>query len=210
MSVIWVIKNEISFLRKDFGFTLKEKWAIVSDLKIFSFFTMFYVLLWILHFWSNRLWFLHESLAFVWGFFLLLSLFSVLIIFFITLRSISRFGVEKSYIALFARITLHIILFILAFAFIYLFIDRISPGSYLVKDRELVSFLDYFYYSAVTFSTVWYWDIVPTTPIAKVVTLIDVISGYIFMVLIIGNLTNITDYIEKSNKEWYLEAFSKK
>lgn len=210
MSLIWVIKDEFSFLKRDFGSTIKEKWAIISDLKIFSFFTMFYILLGLMYFGSNKIWIFGENVVFVWSFFLILSLLSVLVIFLITLRSISKFWIEKSYIALFARISLHIILFILAFAFIYLFIDRIFPGSYLIKNKELISFLDYFYYSAVTFSTVWYGDIVPTTSIAKVVTLIDVVSGYIFMVLIIWNLTNITEHLEKSNREWYIEGFSKK
>jgi len=155
--------------------------------------------------------YLENYLLWVEWFFVILSILSIKFVYLLTIRTIYKFWKNNSLVLLFARLTLHILLFITAFAFIFFYINILFPGAFSINSYK---FLDYFYYSAVTFTTLWYWDMLPITWTAKFFATIEIISGYILIILMVSNVHNMKDSVKKlsleSNKEWYLVWYNKK
>lgn len=138
--------------------------------------------------------------------FYLLVLTTVLFIYIVSFRAILKLNEENSYMLFFIRLTIYILSFLISFWFIYSFVDRIFPWAFM----WIKSFFDYFYYSVVTFSTVWFWDISPNFEIAKIFTMWEIVSSYLFIVLVIWNVSKIRENLAKSNREAYLEAYEER
>lgn len=142
--------------------------------------------------------------------FFIISIISIKFIYLLTIRTIYKFWKNNSLFLLFSRLSLHIILFITAFAFIFFYINLLFPWAFSITTY---SFLDYFYYSAVTFTTLWYGDFLPITGTAKFFAMVEIISGYILIILMVSNVHNMKDTVKKmsldmsSNKDWYLKWF---
>jgi len=135
--------------------------------------------------------------------FYVLVLTTVIFIYLISLNAILKLNEENSYMLFFIRLTIYILSFLISFWFIYSFVDKLYPGAF----KWITNFFDYFYYSVVTFSTVWFWDISPNFYIAKMITMWEIVSSYLFIVLVIWNVWKIKENLTKSNKDAYLEAY---
>lgn len=145
-------------------------------------------------------------------FFFVISIFSIVFVYLLTIRTIYKFWKNNSFFLLLIRLSFHILMFITSFAFIFFYINILIPNSFSINSSN---FLDYFYFSAVTFTTLWYWDILPVLWEAKVFSIIEIISGYILIILMISNVHNMKDNIrtlkiERTNKEEYLIWFESK
>lgn len=141
--------------------------------------------------------------------FFILSIISIKFVYLLTVRTIYKFGKNNSLFLLFARLTLHILMFITSFAFIFLYVNILFPGAFSIESH---SFLDYFYYSAVTFTTLGYGDMLPITWTAKFFATVEIVSGYILIILMVSNVHNMKDTVKKmsisvSNKDDYLRGF---
>ncbi|MCT4617237.1 MAG: potassium channel family protein [Candidatus Gracilibacteria bacterium] len=132
-----------------------------------------------------------------------LVLSATLFIYVVSLKAIMKLNEENSYMLFFIRLTIYILAFLISFGFIYSFVDRLYPGAF--KGAETL--VDYFYYSIVTFTTVGFGDISPVYQIAKIFTMWEIMSSYLFIVLIIGNIGKLKENLGKTNKEAYLEAY---
>jgi uncharacterized protein YjbI with pentapeptide repeats len=76
------------------------------------------------------------------------------------------------------------LLLVSIFALIYVSFGLLSSGGNTVK-----SLLDAFYFSVITFTTLGYGDILPTGVVGKLVVITEVISGYIFLGLLLTILS---------------------
>ena len=88
------------------------------------------------------------------------------------------------------------LLFGYAFAFIYSVIEELQPGSVTsltsIGPRDLVSrVMQMRYFSFVTLATVGYGDIVPHTPMARTVALLEAMLGQFYLVALIGRLVGL-------------------
>lgn len=80
------------------------------------------------------------------------------------------------------------------FAVIYSTILIIDHSSFTIvkATSPLILYLDMFYFSTVTFTTLGYGDIVPTNPIAKMVVVVEVFLFAIVISLVVVNLAKRT------------------
>ena len=78
----------------------------------------------------------------------------------------------------------------LTWASVYSIVDVISPGSF--EDSSLpnteMSFHTFIYYSFVTLATLGYGDIVPMTQEARGIAILEVLTGVLYMAILISRL----------------------
>ena len=73
------------------------------------------------------------------------------------------------------------------FAFVFWVL---GTSAFDVEHLPKGSFLTMFYYSVVTFSTLGFGDVVPKTPFAAILVMVEVILGYIMLGMLISVLAN--------------------
>ncbi len=73
----------------------------------------------------------------------------------------------------------------------YAIVASIIPGSFTVPQRELHSVSEWAYYSFVTLTTVGFGDIVPTHPVARSLTVGEVLTGQLYLAILIGRLVGM-------------------
>jgi hypothetical protein len=132
----------------------------------------------------------HTSVVFLIGFFAVAILVSVL--------RRGKVTADKIYGAICAYLLLGY-----AWAFAYSVIEEIQPGSFAVSGpapTDLVSrVMQMRYFSFVTLATVGYGDIVPRTPLARTMSLLEAMVGQFYLVALIGRLVGL--HIVHSNSE---------
>jgi len=82
----------------------------------------------------------------------------------------------------------------LFFAFIYLGLDLILPGAFDFGGREVLTLSnvrDHIYFSYVTMSTLGYGDIVPLPPLPKLISMIEAITGQVYLVVMVAMLVGV-------------------
>lgn len=90
-------------------------------------------------------------------------------------------------------------IFIIAlWAGLYWVIGFLSPGSfYKSNNTNVLSFIDYIYYSGITYTTTGYGDIVPVNQIIKILSIIEAITGVSMLSLFIFSLTkSLTEHTQ--------------
>ena len=84
------------------------------------------------------------------------------------------------------RVLVTSVLVILAFAAVYY---QLGPGHFNIAYLEW-EFFTLFYYSVVTFTSLGYEDIVPASQIAAAVVIVEVITGYLALGILIAILAD--------------------
>jgi hypothetical protein len=77
----------------------------------------------------------------------------------------------------------------LAYAFAYEFIEMVVPGSFLFGSGGS-SFSSFMYFSFETLTTVGYGDITVIAPFARSVTILEMITGVMYLAIFVGVLVN--------------------
>lgn len=128
-------------------------------------------------------------------------LLSIIIIFFIVMTSFCLYFTLQdqtiSVTTLFGSLSVY--LFIgLVFAYVYLFIELVSPGSF--SGLQLENESQVIYFSFITLTTVGYGEIVPLKPIAQTVTWMEAFTGQTFLAIIIGQLIGryVADHLKEN------------
>lgn len=79
---------------------------------------------------------------------------------------------------------------------IYWAIGFLSPDSFSIK-ANVLSFIDYVYYSGITFTTIGFGDIVPVNEFIRIFSIIEAITGVSMLSLFIFSLTkSLTEHIQ--------------
>lgn len=82
----------------------------------------------------------------------------------------------------------------LFFSFIYLGLDLMLPGAFNFAGHEVVTLSnmrDHLYFSYVTMSTLGYGDIVPLLPLPKLISMIEAITGQVYLVIMVAMLVGV-------------------
>jgi hypothetical protein len=70
-------------------------------------------------------------------------------------------------------------------------IESIRPGSFLqttVVPPSHVPHSDLFYFSLITLTTTWYGDIVPGSPVARMFSALEGVSGVLYIAITVARL----------------------
>jgi voltage-gated potassium channel Kch len=82
-----------------------------------------------------------------------------------------------------------ITIIVISFAIDYLCVSEIYPEAFsgIQYGQPLVlRFMNLLYFSIVTFTTVGYGDIIPAIPVAKLITVLEMMSAFVVIVFIIS------------------------
>jgi hypothetical protein len=83
------------------------------------------------------------------------------------------------------------LLFGIAWAHAYAIVVSIIPGSFTFPQGELHSPSEWLYYSFVTLTTVGFGDVVPTHRVARSLTIGEVLTGQLYLAVLIGRLVGM-------------------
>jgi voltage-gated potassium channel Kch len=86
---------------------------------------------------------------------------------------------------------------------LFLVFFTIVVGTLFYRYVENLSFLDAFYFSVITLTTVGYGDIAPQTAVGRIFTVFYILSGIGLIVAFIDNVTKIRieKRLQKKNKK---------
>ena len=96
------------------------------------------------------------------------------------------------------------LLMALMWAFIFDLLETLRPGSFQVTATHAEGTRVHFvYYSFVTITTVGYGDILPVALTARSLSILEMVVGQIYLIVLIARLVgiNITQSMEKKSKE---------
>jgi len=133
----------------------------------------------------------HKEYAFFWTG--IVVLFSVLKIYFLVLHTFKKLTVlmvnnhSFNHMLLLFGTIISIIIF--SFTMDYLCISEIYANAFSgIQANEPIStrFINLLYFSIVTFTTVGYGDITPVATVAKLITVLEMISAFIMIVFVIS------------------------
>ncbi len=83
------------------------------------------------------------------------------------------------------------LLFGSAWAHAYAIVASRVPGSFTLPGRDLSSVSEWYYYSYVTLTSLGFGDIVPAHPIARSLTVTEVLTGQLYLAVLIGRLVGM-------------------
>lgn len=91
------------------------------------------------------------------------------------------------------------LLFALMWAFIYIVLERLEPGSFATSSVQSLEGRNIFlYFSAVTITTLGYGDITPVTYIARSMAILEAVVGQLYLVVLVSWLVGM--YVSKKSR----------
>lgn len=101
---------------------------------------------------------------------------------------------------IYASIVIYLLIAIM-WAFIYLVLENIQPGSFAIGEGQIaVGRRLYIYYSFVTITTLGYGDITPTTDLANSFSFLEAVTGQLYIAILIARLVGI-HIVQSMNKK---------
>ena len=113
------------------------------------------------------------------------------------LKEISR-STEITRETIFAAVVAYLLIAMM-WAFLYMLLEGVIPGSFSVQDSDLRSeALRFEYFSFVTITTLGYGDIAPLTNKASALALLEALVGQIYLVVLVAWLVGM--YVSRRSK----------
>jgi len=86
----------------------------------------------------------------------------------------------------------------LFWAFIFFFIESVSPGSFHLEGAPADKESQLIYYSFVTLTTIGYGDITPVSLIARSYSVLEAVTGQLYLTVLVAGLVGL--YISQSTE----------
>ncbi len=104
-------------------------------------------------------------------------------------------GKERIYRSFITLMSIHILLIVLSFAIDYFILYQIYPESFtgILAANQQNAFVEFLYFSLVTFTTTGFGDIVPRMNEARILISMEIILAFISIIFIISNFGNLLD-----------------
>ena len=91
---------------------------------------------------------------------------------------------------IFGALSVYLLLGVI-WAFLFLFVDFLSPGSFRYGQDESLTGVEMVYYSFVTLTTLGYGDIVPISPSARALATLEAVTGQLFLTVLVARLVGL-------------------
>ena len=127
------------------------------------------------------------------------SVFTVLFLFLVAMLILSHvLKTEKvSREKIFAALSVYLLLGVI-WAFLFLFVDFLVPGSFRYGQEQALNSAQIVYYSFVTLTTLGYGDIVPISPSARALATLEALTGQLYLTVLVARLVGL--HITHSSK----------
>jgi hypothetical protein len=79
----------------------------------------------------------------------------------------------------------------MVWAYVYFFMESINPDSFNIIENPGEGLLDFYYYSFVTLTTVGYGDILAVTKAARALSILEAITGQLYLAIMISRLVGL-------------------
>lgn len=116
-------------------------------------------------------------------------------IIFIEVSSQIFFSREKTLNRVLGSLSLFLIIGI-QWAIIYLFIETIQPNSFsgIQSEDNAIMFLNSIYFSFICITSVGFGDVLPISPVARIVVAIEGVTGLFYMAVVVSTLVSSTQF----------------
>lgn len=91
---------------------------------------------------------------------------------------------------IFGALSVYLLLGVI-WAFLFLFVDFLVPGSFRYGQDEALTGVEMVYYSFVTLTTLGYGDIVPISPSARALATLEAVTGQLFLTVLVARLVGL-------------------
>lgn len=81
------------------------------------------------------------------------------------------------------------LLIAVCWSFMYQFLELVAPGSFQTPS-EIITWNDFQYFSFTTITTLGYGDIVPSTPVARMLSTTEAVAGTFYMATLVARLAS--------------------
>ena len=91
---------------------------------------------------------------------------------------------------IFGALSVYLLLGVI-WAFLFLFVDFLVPGSFRYGQDGALTGVEMVYYSFVTLTTLGYGDIVPISPSARALATLEAVTGQLFLTVLVARLVGL-------------------
>jgi len=91
---------------------------------------------------------------------------------------------------IFGALSVYLLLGVI-WAFLYLVVDFLVPGSFRYGQDGALTEVEILYYSFVTLTTLGYGDIVPISPSARALATLEAVTGQLFLTVLVARLVGL-------------------
>ncbi len=91
---------------------------------------------------------------------------------------------------IFGALSVYLLLGVI-WAFLFLFVDFLVPGSFRYGQDRALTGVEMVYYSFVTLTTLGYGDIVPISPSARALATLEAVTGQLFLTVLVARLVGL-------------------
>lgn len=107
-------------------------------------------------------------------------------------------GIQQTYNSFLSLMSINILLILISFAIDFYTLYQIYPDSFsgILASSSEDTFIEFLYFSLVTFTTTGFGDIVPQTNEARILISMEIILAFISIIFIISNFGSLVEHVQ--------------
>ncbi|HRW74717.1 MAG: hypothetical protein H6568_04290 [Lewinellaceae bacterium] len=107
-------------------------------------------------------------------------------------------GIQRTYNTFLTLMSINILLILISFAIDFFTLYQIYPSSFtgILASSSEDTFVEFLYFSLVTFTTTGFGDIVPRTNEARILISMEIVLAFISIIFIISNFGSLVEHVQ--------------